>query len=186
MNGCPKGEEWVAYVAGEIAPRLRRMLAAHLDVCPACRREVEDLARGLEALGALAHKPLLRPEMMEALRRRLRVAAAHRPARPRIVRLFVRYGWAAAAAVLLVAALFWHTTAPDHTTTVVVTDQHAEAIEEIAAAITLMEVADNTTPVEQLNRLPAGGAAKKIDLFLEPDGAGLLRDYLSGREGLCG
>ncbi|HUW99751.1 MAG TPA: zf-HC2 domain-containing protein [Phycisphaerae bacterium] len=196
MNGCPKGEEWVAYVAGEVAPRLHRMLAAHLDVCPACRREVEDLARGLEALGALAHEPPLRPEAMERLRRRLRVAAAHPPspgglrrtsppARPRVVRLFVRYGWAAAAAVLIAAALLWHTAAPDQAT-LPLGNHHAEAIEEIAAAIELLDLADNGTRSERLDRLPGGGAAEEIHLFLELDDAGLLLDYLLSQDGLRG
>lgn len=185
MNGCPTSEQWVAYAAGELAPRLRRLCAAHLEVCPACRREVESLARGLAALETLPREPALRPEAIARLRGRLRAASAERPARPRVVRLLVRYGWAAAAALLIAAAIFWPSK-PIEQPPVAVGNHHAEAIEEIAAAISLMELADNDTGSERLNRAPAGGSADELDLLLELDDAGLLLDYLSSQDRLRG
>jgi len=185
MTRCPKPETWVQYAAGELADRTRRALAAHLESCDACRREVRDLVRGLEAMECLQREPALRPQMLDTLERRLRVAAANRPTRPRVITLVARYGWAAAAAAVLVAAfvLTW----PTETTPAVLPGNHqAESLQEVAAAIELLRVADNgTTPPPPQNLFP-GGRANELDLFLELDDAGLLLDYLLSQDKLQG
>ena len=185
MTRCPKPEMWVRYAAGELADRPRRALQTHLESCDACRREVRDLARGLEAMESLEREPALRPEMLDTLHRRLRVAAANRSTRPRVITLVARYGWAAAAAAVLVAALVLNL--PKPTPTIVLPGNHqAESLQEVAAAIELLRVADNgTTPLPPQNLFP-GGRANELNLFLELDDAGLLLDYLMSQDRLQG
>jgi anti-sigma factor RsiW len=107
MNRCPKPTDWLLHAAGELSPRRRRDLDAHLAACETCRAESASLARGLAALETLDRQPAVRAEAMESLRRRLGVAAAHRAARPAILTVVWRHRWAAAAAVILVAAVAW-------------------------------------------------------------------------------
>jgi anti-sigma factor RsiW len=107
MSRCPENTEWVLYVAGELPAGRRSALEAHLEACATCRREVATLRRGLAAMEVLDRDAPVRPEAMETLRRRLRVAADHRPARRPLILVLWHYRWAAAAAVLVAAALAW-------------------------------------------------------------------------------
>jgi len=185
MTRCPKPESWVAYAAGELAPPRRRLLAAHLESCDACRREVRALARGLEAMESLEREPHLRPEMMETLRRRLRVAAANRPARPRLITVFARYGWVAAAAVVVAAAIVLHW--PAESTPAGLPGNHqAESLQEVAAAIELLQLADNDTAPPTPQNLFPGGRVNELDLLLELDDADMLLEYLMSQDKLEG
>jgi anti-sigma factor RsiW len=106
MNRCPNQTDWVLYVAEEWPPEELRRLEEHLAACPACRREVQTLKRGLSALGALDRNTPMSAGAMDTLRRRLH-AEAKEPIRPaRVVGLW-RMRWAAVAAAVLVGALVW-------------------------------------------------------------------------------
>jgi anti-sigma factor RsiW len=153
MSGCPKNTEWVLYVAGELPPRRTSALREHMDACESCRREVRDLERGMMAMASLDRDAPARPEAIETLRRRLRVAAANRPARTTIFQITRRYGWMAAAAGIILAALLWtalpkgpaHFTAPRPAPVAgFVTDvQVQEELAEIAAGVEILEHGDN-------------------------------------------
>jgi len=147
MTRCPDKTDWVLLAAGESSPRRRRALETHLVECAACREELAAVRRGLAALAALPRETPLRPQAAEALRRRLAVAAAHRPARGPVVGLVVRYGWLAAAAALVLAALLWNPrpepppAAPPPTAAVALPSSGAavaDKITEIAAALEIL------------------------------------------------
>ncbi len=179
MKGCPKKEEWVLYAAGEAPHRRRRALEAHLESCVNCREEVRGLARGLAAMEHLDREPSLRPEVMESLRRRLCVAAAHR--RPGIPSLVWRYRWVAAAAALVVAALVWSAATP--TSRAPQPDNGREmALEDIAVAVELLELADNGARVARRDAPLDDATIENVNLLLKLDEAGLLLDYLQSRD----
>jgi len=140
MTRCPDTTDWVLYAAGEALPDCRAALEAHLEACPACRRELEGLRRGLEALEALEPAPPIRAEAMASLRDRL--AAERKAARPaaRSRRKVFRYGWVAAAAAAAAIVLVTVLSTPH-------TENHAWAestyvedeIVEIAAELEMLE-----------------------------------------------
>ena len=148
MNRCPDKTQWVPYATGEVPPRRRRALARHLATCQACRRELEDVARGLAALEALDRESPVRPQAIELLRKRLSVAAARMAARPGVLARIYPYRWAAAAAVIIAVALAY-ALVPSTTTPPPVTEgtrtawmdetQFADEIAEISAEIELLE-----------------------------------------------
>jgi hypothetical protein len=117
MSRCPKETEWVLYAAEELPAARQDELRAHLAGCEVCRRQAETLTRGLSALSALPRETALRPEAVDVLRQRLRVAAADKQARPTVLAVLLRWRWAAAAAVILAVALVWP--APRNTVVVV-------------------------------------------------------------------
>ena len=141
---CPNNTEWVLYATGELPPPRRSQLEAHLAGCEACRREAEVLARGLAALATLEREPALRPQVMEALRRR---AGEVSRARPAVVSLWRRYRWVAAAAAVIVFAISAAMLAPTGSRPAVtpwVTDVHVqEEIAEITAGVEMLEACSN-------------------------------------------
>ena len=158
MSRCPENTEWVLYAAGELPAGRRSALEAHLAACEACRREVATLRRGLAAMEVLDRDAPVRPEAMETLRRRLRVAVAHRPARRPTVLVLWHYRWAAAAAVLVAAVVAWSLIqGPTPTAPPVISTQATapaeiqwmpdtqvqEEITEIAAGVEMLEAGEN-------------------------------------------
>jgi hypothetical protein len=79
----PDREEWIPFLFGEADPSRRKQLAAHLDSCPSCAREIAGWRRSLRALD---RGPV--------------------PARPAIVVLPLVLKWAMAA-VLVLGLGFW-------------------------------------------------------------------------------
>jgi anti-sigma factor RsiW len=158
MSRCPENTEWVLYAAGELPAGRRSALEAHLEACATCRREAAVLRRGLAAMEVLDRDAPVRPEAMETLKRRLRDAAAHRPARRPIVLVLWHYRWTAAAAVLVAAVMAWSLI---YTPTVVIPRvastqatalpaaqwlpdaQVQEEITEIAAGVEMLEGSEN-------------------------------------------
>lgn len=156
MNRCPDHTDWVLYAAGELDEPRRTALAAHLDGCDACRAEVATLARGLAALEALEREPAMRPEALDALRRRLGAAAAHAAPRPRAQSIVYRYGWLAAAAVLVAAAVVYSLLPPTPTAVPVPVarhqwldeDQFVSELAEITAGVEILEIGDYTVAAD--------------------------------------
>jgi len=190
MTTCPKPEELMLYVAGELPPDAARALEAHLASCGRCAREAATIRRGQDALRLLDREPTVRPEAMAALRARLRQAAAERR-RPVILSLARRYGWVAAAAALLVAAVYWHGYEPNpqpvpQPGTTVKADFPAstDALDEVAVAVELLSANLNSAsdlPAAS-NGTDAGGAPTD-DVI---DDMHLLLEYLSGGSGSRG
>ena len=78
----PTPEDWMSYVYDELAPESRSTLQAHLDMCPACREQVEIWQRASRSLN------------------QYRLPRRRQPLRPAgIIR------WAAAAAFVALAAV---------------------------------------------------------------------------------
>jgi hypothetical protein len=116
MNTCPNETEWVLYVAGELDAARAAELHAHLASCQACARQASRLARGLKALEMIDRDVPMRPQAMDALRRRLQTEAA-RP-KSTILTLVRRWPWAAAASLLLALTLAWAMWPSKPTTTI--------------------------------------------------------------------
>jgi anti-sigma factor RsiW len=74
---CQRAQKWMtAAVDGELAPRRRRALDAHLAACAACRRELAVTERMLAALEGLPMEAAVSPRLEQATLRRVRLAAA--------------------------------------------------------------------------------------------------------------
>ena len=174
MKRCPDKTEWVLY-ASEEAPEGRRAdLEAHLEGCEACRREVSALRRGLRALTALTRESPVRPEGMETLRRRLRVAAAHRAARPRVIVAVWQYRWAAAAAAVVLAAAAWTLWPAGRPIRAAQDTDISDAIAEITAAVEILETEQYAGGVQN-------GSSRFEKNSRETDETGRLLEYLSGQ-----
>ena len=170
MN-CPTNTEWVRYAAGDLAPRRRRALDAHLASCNACRRDAAGLERGLAALRQL-EPAALRPQALQTLRTRL--GQARRP--PAVIRMLWQHRWAAAAAaVFLLAFGAWTLVPPaslDSRPPAWVTDIHMqEELAEIMAEVEILEAAANPKPPEPVAPRPNASSAdpsvEEIDRFIE-------------------
>jgi anti-sigma factor RsiW len=138
---CPNKTEWVLFASGELPPPRRQAMEAHLAGCDACRREAEDMARGLAALATLEREPAVRPQVMETLRTRAREATL---AMPTVASIWQRYRWVAAAAAVVVLAVGLATvmppTARQQPATPWVTDVHLqEELAEITAGVEMLE-----------------------------------------------
>ncbi len=91
-----------AYCDGELSGRKRARMAAHIEQCPDCAREVERL-RGLSRLLAGASVPQMRPLFLAQLHGRVA------PAREVGVVRFAQQLTAVAAAVLVVCCIWlWY------------------------------------------------------------------------------
>jgi hypothetical protein len=175
---CPNETEWVLYAAGELPAARHGELQAHLAACDACRRQARAMARGFSALDALDRDAPMRAEAMEAVRRRLRVTAAHpQPARPAVLSIFRRWGWAAAAAAVLVGAMILTNqpapqitvvqpplkeqgpkktpNAPVATVNVPRDSQIQEELAELTATVEMLELADMAKTPEVAPTAPA-------------------------------
>ncbi|HUU31198.1 MAG TPA: hypothetical protein VMY69_03765 [Phycisphaerae bacterium] len=174
MKRCPDKTEWVLYAAEEAPEGRRGDLEAHLEACEACRRDVSALRRGLRALTALARESPVRPEGLETLRRHLRVAAAHRAARPGAAAAVWRYRWVAAAAAIVLATTLWTLwpagqpvrTAPDA--------DLSDAIAEITVALEILETD------QYAGTTPNGSSRFEKKTKEAADDTERLLDYLSG------
>jgi len=180
MKRCPDKTEWVLYAAEEVSEGRRGDLEAHLEACEACRRDVSALRRGLRALTALARESPVRPEGLEALKRHLRVAAAHRAARPRAMVAVWRYRWMAAAAAIVLAAATWTLWPAGQPVRTAQDADLSDAIAEITVAVEILETdeyasgtSSGSSRLEKGPDLPAaaGDAANET---------GMLLGYLSG------
>jgi anti-sigma factor RsiW len=174
MSACPKNTEWVLYAAGEVSDRRARALAAHMAECEACRSEAAAVARGLKALAHLERQTPVRPEAMETLRRRLRVAADHKQSRPTILTVLRQYRWLAAAAVIVAVALVWGLAPgpqPPAPAVLPMTDaQVQEALAEITAGVEMLETGMNGQAHDVAAPradTPTDDPADEIERFLE-------------------
>jgi anti-sigma factor RsiW len=177
MNECPKSADLVLYAAGEMDPATAETVRCHLDACEACRAEVARLARGLAALALLEREPALRPEAAARIERRLERhiagrADATQSRRPWIVRFrpYLRQALAAAA-VLLLAVGVWLAGRPADLGELDDTD---EAILELAVAVELLEIGEDTDEEADLaepesETVPAWDeeSLEEIELLLE-------------------
>ncbi len=108
MNDCPKKNgEWLSYLLKDQEEARRSALAAHLEKCPACRNEVEELRRVVE--GADSMKGEIRQVLdsvdWEALPGRIADYVYREAERPRREPAFRRLRlWAAQAALRPVLA----------------------------------------------------------------------------------
>ena len=188
-ENCPKKELLVLFVAGELPPRRHRAIEAHLESCAACRSEVQHLARGLATMEHLEREPAIPPATLESLRHRLRAAAAHRSPRPTVLIILNRYRWVAAAAAVVLAAMtviVWNPFRSTPRPSLIVENNQAEAIVEIAAAVELLESAENETGTDRTDVAPLDQNVEEMDLLLEMDDAGLLLEYLMSQENVRG
>jgi anti-sigma factor RsiW len=174
MSRCPENTQWVLYAADELPPRTRRALEAHLARCEACRREAASVARGMTALAALDREPPVPAQAMETLRRRLRVAAAHKVAQPSILAVIRPYRWAAAAAIILLAAFAWMLVPPPVNPAVPtpwISDvQVQEEIAEITVGVEMLESSMNGLTADAAPVRPQDAddpALDDLDQFLE-------------------
>ena len=189
MKRCPDKTEWVLYAAEEVSEGRRGDLEAHLEACEACRRDVSALRRGLRALTALARESPVRPEGMEALKRHLRVAAAHRasprrsrasPRRsragePRILVAVWRYRWVAAAAAVVLAAATWTLWPAGRPAGAAQDTDISDAIAEITAAVEILETD------QYAGGTPSGSSRLEKNSRETTDETGRLLEYLSGQ-----
>jgi anti-sigma factor RsiW len=176
MNPCPEKEELVLYVAEELEAERLPAIIAHLATCDVCRREVETLGRGLKALECLEREPAVRPEVLDAIRRRTR--------RPAIFAFTGTLRWmAAAAAVLLAVGLGWHFAGhrPSIHIQSVATEQKSDALLEMAAAVELL---GSNASTQALTADPADPTDPTADDDLNE--MNLLLESLSNESGLQG
>ena len=106
---CQRAQKWMtAAVDGELAPRRRRALDAHLAACAACRRELAVTERMLTALEGLPMEAAVSARLEQATLRRVRLAAldeAERAPASRWTRWLPLPAFALATAAVLVLAI---------------------------------------------------------------------------------
>ena len=106
---CQRAQKWMtAAVDGELAPRRRRALDAHLAACAACRRELAVTERMLTALEGLPMEAAVSARLEQATLRRVRLAAADEAERApasRWTRWLPLPAFALATAAVLVLAI---------------------------------------------------------------------------------
>ena len=201
MKRCPEKTEWVLYAAEEVSEGRRGDLEAHLEACEACRRDVSALRRGFRALTALARESPVRPEGLEALKRHLRVAAAHRAARPafakatadrpRVIAAVWRYRWVAAAAAIVLAAATWTLWPAGQPVRTAQDADLSDAIAEITVALEILETdeyasgtSSGSSRLEKGPDLPAAAVRPRRACRARAGDAanetGMLLGYLSG------
>ncbi len=101
-------------VGRELSAKQDLRVKAHLDRCPGCRQEAQDMAAALEAAKGLAHEEGLRDWTDTEWRQMLRaLTAVDFDRRPRFERLVRRPVFASGLALLIFAAtLLWLTKNP--------------------------------------------------------------------------
>jgi len=102
MNTAHVAEHYTAYLEGSLPEPLRQEVARHLDACPQCAAELEEMRRLAACLREMPAAPLP-PDFAAGVHARL---AARRPARPWLLRLPALAGGTLAAAVLALVIIY--------------------------------------------------------------------------------
>jgi anti-sigma-K factor RskA len=99
-------EDLALHALGALRGDERAALEKHLDACPACRQELEQLSgdMALLAMSTTGPKPpqRARQRLLEAIAKEPRVPSTAGPARASRFNWWAAFGWAAAVAMLLV------------------------------------------------------------------------------------
>jgi len=110
-------DDVAVYALGSLPPQDAQRVRAHLDTCPECREEYEQLRPATDALaysveacpdlehGAVVASPLLKTRIMDRVRREAVVPPRTNIAEMRAVRPIVWPAYAVAAALLIVALI---------------------------------------------------------------------------------
>ena len=157
MSACPRGEAVGAYLLGAMTRAEHDLFAQHLDGCADCRRDVDRLRHGVDALPAGV--PQVEPPA--DLKRRIMAdvradAELMRAAGPAADRVPARRRWltfaAAPVAAALAVAIFLAVHSTGHSTRVI----SAQVTQTGAEARVVLAGADHTLRVSGLAQAPAG------------------------------
>ena len=99
MN-CDKTQQCMLYLWGEMTADDSQTFAQHLNQCPACKAEVEQLEPLVRSMQAIELE-----QLPEGLAERVRTRLDRSPAHPRRLRITPRRGLAVAASILLLLGL---------------------------------------------------------------------------------